>query len=239
MTPPEPRWSSAGRLVGTVGARVAAAALPGVVRRALKRGLKGVWHQGPALPAGAFVLAPNHHSWWDGYLAWALLGARGRAMSVVMDDAQLARFAFFRAHGALGRSETREALRRLARGEVLVIYPEGKLTPPGPPGPLQQGAAFFALRARVPLVAAGVRVVLRGAEKPEAYVNLAPLLAAESSRTALTDALAEALRVLLAETDALALENDPETPLPDFAPLLVGTSSTHERAAWLEGLWRP
>ncbi|MDQ3458891.1 MAG: 1-acyl-sn-glycerol-3-phosphate acyltransferase [Deinococcota bacterium] len=220
-----------------VGALIAAS-LPLLVRRSLGRGLSGVWSKGAPLPQGAFVLAANHHAWWDGYLAWLLLSCEGRRVALVMDDVQLGRFSFFRHRGAIGRSEPREALRRLTQGDVLVIYPEGALRPPGPPGPLHEGAAFFARQAALPLVPMGARVVVRGAEKPEAYLNVGAALAPGDSRAALTAALAAALGSLLEEIDGLVARHDPETPLPGFASLLTGTRSSHQRSAWLERLWR-
>lgn len=233
----------AGAATGVAGAakgtlrRLIAASLPQLVRRSVQSGLSGVWSRGEPLPPGGLVLAPNHHAWWDGYLAWLFVTRQDRTMSLVMDDLQLGRFAFFRHHGALGRGEPREALRRLARGDALVVYPEGRLRPPGPPGPLQEGAAFFALRAGVPLVPVGVRVVVRGAQRPEAYMSVGAPLAPVGSRPALTAALGQALRGLLTEVDAAVMQGDPEAPLPDFAPLLAGRRSTHERTAWLERLW--
>jgi 1-acyl-sn-glycerol-3-phosphate acyltransferase len=49
------------------------AALPWIMRRALRRGLAGVWSLAEAPPAaGGAVVVANHHSWWDAYLAWAV-----------------------------------------------------------------------------------------------------------------------------------------------------------------------
>jgi 1-acyl-sn-glycerol-3-phosphate acyltransferase len=56
-------------------------------------------------------------------------------------------------------SATREALRALADGRVLPIFPEGKITPESGRtfGPAKPGAAFLTLRARVPVVPAYIR----------------------------------------------------------------------------------
>lgn len=56
-------------------------------------------------------------------------------------------------------SATREALRALADGRVLPIFPEGRITPESGRsiGPGKPGAAFLALRARVPVIPAYIR----------------------------------------------------------------------------------
>lgn len=56
-------------------------------------------------------------------------------------------------------SATREALRALAEGRVLPIFPEGRITPESGRvfGPGKPGAAFLALRARVPVIPAYIR----------------------------------------------------------------------------------
>jgi 1-acyl-sn-glycerol-3-phosphate acyltransferase len=213
-----------------------ARALPFVVRRSLKTNLRGVWLQG-RLGEGAHVVAANHHSWWDGYLLWLLL--RPRPFALIMDDEQLDRFPFFRHHGLIGRSEAREALRRLERGDTLAIFPEGELRPPGHVTGLHEGAAFFAKATGAPLVPLAVRVVMRGAQLPEAYLSIGPPLdSAQLTRKALTQELAGTLKGLLHELDDKVLEHDPEAPLPGFSLLLPGRGSTHERVAWLERLWR-
>ena len=56
-------------------------------------------------------------------------------------------------------SATREALRALADGRVLPIFPEGRITPESGRsiGPGKPGAAFLTLRARVPVIPAYIR----------------------------------------------------------------------------------
>ncbi len=51
-----------------------------------------------------------------------------------------------------GLSGMRETLRRLRRGELMMIYPEGTRTSDGQLGPLKPGICTLARRARVPLV---------------------------------------------------------------------------------------
>lgn len=59
--------------------------------------------------------------------------------------------------GGLGSLRAvREALRALQRGEVVGIFPEGRVVPPGEESPIHPGAALLASRARAPVVPAGI-----------------------------------------------------------------------------------
>nr|WP_246351318.1 lysophospholipid acyltransferase family protein [Deinobacterium chartae] len=191
-----------------------------MVRRSLRRALRGLWLRG-VWPLGGAVLAANHHSWWDGYLAGELAWAHCRPPAVLMDDAQLTRFAFFRHLGALGTRELRPALRRLRAGQALVIYPEGRLRPPAPVSDLRPGAAWLAERADVPLLPLAVRVVMRGHEAPEAYAWIGPPSSGPQ--------LEADLNRLLGELDHALGVHDPERPLPGFDRVMRGRASTSER----------
>jgi 1-acyl-sn-glycerol-3-phosphate acyltransferase len=56
----------------------------------------------------------------------------------------------------LGMAGLKETLRRLKRGEVVVIFPEGTRTPDGRLQPLKPGFAALARRAGVPLLPAAI-----------------------------------------------------------------------------------
>jgi 1-acyl-sn-glycerol-3-phosphate acyltransferase len=58
--------------------------------------------------------------------------------------------------GRFDRGAIEECLARLDRGEVLVIFPEGKISPDGRPQPSHDGLAFLAGRASVPIVPVGI-----------------------------------------------------------------------------------
>lgn len=225
-------WDRAARLV----ADAIGLLLPWIIRRGLRRGLRGVWRWGDArdLPDGPFVLAPNHHSWWDVYLAWLVTERIDRDAVALMDPAQLARFPFFRRIGVLATAEVRPALRELKEGKVLVVFPEGELRRPGAMGPLEPGAAFFARKAAVPIVPAGFRVVLRGAEKPEAYVSFGAPLEPSDDATA---ELRERLDAMLADLDRALERAEPEAIPEGARPWLGGRAGTLE-GAWWERLWR-
>jgi 1-acyl-sn-glycerol-3-phosphate acyltransferase len=202
----------------------------------LRRGLRGVWWRG-ALPDGPFVWAANHHSWWDPFLASAVLDRARRPVCLLMAQDNLARFDFVRRLGVFGTGEPRRGLSYLDSGRVLVVYPEGELRPAGAVGPLADGAAWFARRAGVPLCPVAVRVVLRGHEVPEAYLSLAqvPSSGAPGPTTA---ELARRLDAELAAVDRLVAAADPREPLPGFSRLLTGRRSWDERIDAMAG-WRP
>lgn len=201
-------------------------------RRTVRGGLRGVWLRG-ALPQGGAVLAANHHSWWDAYVLPVLLFGQPQGFGVVMGEARLSEFGFFRELGGISASRPRLALAALKRGETLLIFPEGELRSPGGLGPLNEGAAWLARKAGVPLVPVAIRVVLRGQEFPEAYLEVGPPLPPETER------LSQALQEMLADLDRGLRTAPAEEPLPGFRPVLKGRLSTHERmAGWGAALRR-
>lgn len=185
----------------------------------VQRRLRGVWLRGE-LPDGGFVWAANHHGWWDAFVAAVLLWRRGRRVTVLVDPVSLAQHGYLRHAGALGTHELRRALARLRAGEVVVIFPEGEMRPPGPVGPLAGGAAWLARKAPAPLMAAATRVTLRGHQAPEAYLSL---------RSCDPEALATTLAGAVAELDAELANADPRAPLPGFERALAGRRSAEER----------
>jgi hypothetical protein len=180
-----------------------------------------VWLRGRA-PDGPFVWAANHHSWWDPFIASAVLARSGHPACLLMRQDNLSRYGFARRLGVFGSAEPRTGLRLLRKGRVLVIYPEGELRPSGIPGPLADGAAWYARRAGVPLTAVAVRVVLRGQQTPEAYVSM-NLVESDTVR------LADTLRDDLSSVDCLVSAADPRAPLPGFRPVVSGRPSWDER----------
>jgi len=56
----------------------------------------------------------------------------------------------------LGLAGLKETLRRLRRGELVLIFPEGTRTHDGEVGPLKPGFCSLARRGRVPLVPVGI-----------------------------------------------------------------------------------
>ncbi|MDL2345149.1 1-acyl-sn-glycerol-3-phosphate acyltransferase, partial [Deinococcus sp. MIMF12] len=116
-----------------------AAMLRASIRRSVRTGLGGVWVRGGWPPGGA-VIAPNHHSWWDGYVLRELGWQAGAEARVLMTPRQLAHYPFLRRVGALGADELRAAVRAARAGAWVVVFPEGTLQPAGPLRDLRPGA---------------------------------------------------------------------------------------------------
>lgn len=204
-----------------------AAALRAGLDRLVRANLRGVWLRG-TLPAGPFVWAANHHSWWDPFVAASVLRRAGRTPGLVMDQDNLARFPFARRLGVFGAREPRTGLRHLADGRVLIIFPEGELRPAGHVTPLAQGAAWYAVRADAPLMAIAVRVAVRGHQAPEAYAS-AVGVPVDDDVAKTTRRLGDELRHELSTLDEQLAAADPRTPLDGFQRVLRGKRSWDER----------
>lgn len=190
----------------------------------VRGGLRGVWVRGE-LPQGACVLAGNHHSWWDSYLLPVLYWRMPRTVAIVVSDRRMAEFGFFPLLGAVAAGKPREALTALRRGEPLIIFPEGELRAPGSLGELNKGTVWFAQKSGHPLVAVASRVVCRGQEFPEAYLEFSAPLAPD------LEVLRTTLNGMLERLDAQIRAEPAEQPLSGFRLEVAGRSSTHERMA--------
>ena len=210
-------------------------ALLAALRLTVRTGLAGVWVRGQ-IPAGPAVLAANHHGWWDPFVAIELAAQQRRQAILLMDAGALRRYRFVRRLGAVGDDEPRSGLAALRGGAVLVIYPETRLLPAGPPAPLAAGASWFAQRAPARLCSAAVRVLLRGGQFGEAYVVVSDI-DVTGPRAAVTRRLHDQLRHDLAGLDRLNAEADPRRPLPGLRCAVRGRRSWDERVdsvpAWL------
>jgi 1-acyl-sn-glycerol-3-phosphate acyltransferase len=107
---------------------------------------------------GPFILTPNHASEIDPIVVSAAMPFRVTYMAGRELDRFPLVFALLRLlnpifvrRGVGDVGAVKAALDRLARGEVLVIFPEGGVVQPGM-GTLHEGAAFLAIRAQVPVV---------------------------------------------------------------------------------------
>ncbi|UQX86857.1 1-acyl-sn-glycerol-3-phosphate acyltransferase [Jatrophihabitans telluris] len=185
----------------------------------VRGGLRGVWLRNTP-PAAAFVWAANHHSWWDGFVANAVLRHHGHEPCLLMDADNLRRFGFLTDLGAIPVDQPRKALAALGSGRPLIIFPEAELRAPGPLGPITPGAQWLARKAQVPIAIAATRVVLRGHQKPEAYVDVSV-----SPDGDVAGELAARLQVL----DGELADSDPREPLAGFATVLTGRLSWDER----------
>ena len=194
-----------------------------------RHGLRGVWVRGE-LPAAAGVWAANHHSWWDGFVAAAVLRERRRPAALLMDGDNPAAFGFMRSAGIISARRPRQALEALRQGQVLVVFPEGELCSPGPVRTIAPGAGWFGRQAPAAVVPVAVRVTSRGHQYPEAFVDISPAVAPADLR--------EALASRLCELDAAILAEDPRLPLPGFRCAMQGQASWDERIPRWAGLIR-
>jgi 1-acyl-sn-glycerol-3-phosphate acyltransferase len=124
--------------------------------------LEGVGHE--ALPPGPFVLAANHASLLD-WLFVARFVARPVRFVLTREffDQRALTWAYRRLgvipirYGAIELSAVRQLLGTLRRGEVVGVFPEGRITLDGTLAPGEPGVIAIAARAGVPIVPAGVR----------------------------------------------------------------------------------
>ncbi len=115
------------------------------------------------LPAhGPFLITANHASEIDPVVLSAAMPFRVTYLAGRELDRYPLLFALIRLfnpifvrRGAPDVAAVKACLDRLARGEVLVVFPEGGVVQPGM-GSLQPGAAFLAIRAQVPVVPVGL-----------------------------------------------------------------------------------
>ncbi len=188
----------------------------------VRRNLRGIWVRGE-LPSGAAVWTANHHSWWDYFAAAGAQRAAGHPnVAVLVDAATMRRPGALRMAGVVLTTEVRSALQRLASGAVLVVFPEGALRPAGPVGECRPGARWLADRAGVPLLVVATRVLLRGNQAPEAYLEVSP-----ATRAAGRSAGGPGDRA--GRLDAELAGADPMAALPGFRRVVRGVRSWNER----------
>lgn len=184
----------------------------------VQRNLRGIWVRGE-LPAGPAIWVANHHSWWDYFVAAVALRSVGRRdCAVLVDPDSVGNAGLFRAAGAIPSTEIRQAMATVMSGAVLVVFVEGRLRPPGPVVSVRPGATWLARRSKAPVVTVATRVVLRGQQAPEAYLDIAPQGVNGGDLPALVAAL-----------DRELASSDPELPLPGFRQVVRGVRSWHER----------
>ena len=187
----------------------------------VRRNLAGVWVRG-TLPDGPAVWTANHHSWWDFFAAHAALRAAGRSdIGVLMDPRTISSRPAYAWAGVVGSDRLRTAETLLQSGSVLIVFPEGELRRPNGLGPLRPGARWLAARTGVPLLAVATRVVLRGQQAPEAYLDVCLVGDDADLGTVLGGRLA-------ALDDELAVA-EPEPPVPGFRLAVGGSPSWSDR----------
>lgn len=113
---------------------------------------------------GPVIIASNHLSMLDAVFLWGAL--RRRAMAIAMAELwswpvvgwlvrRLGQIPVVRRDNESGQSALTQAERILAHGGVLIIYPEGRLVPPGESEPYKPGVAKLALATGIPVIPVG------------------------------------------------------------------------------------
>jgi len=119
-----------------------------------------------AIPrVGPAVLVARHRSWLDpACVAAACPRPVGFLILGSVYERRWARWFYRRMrsipvepNGAGALTAIREALRRLRRGEVVGVFPEGRVFPEHDPGRMHPGAALLALRGAAPVVPLEIR----------------------------------------------------------------------------------
>jgi len=112
---------------------------------------------------GPIILAPNHGSHIDPIVVAAavprrctFLVAEG-VLTTRIVGAIVRRFPFVMLkRGRSARRAIRECLTRLEHGEALIIFPEGEVSTDGGLQPANDGLAFIASRAGIPIIPVGI-----------------------------------------------------------------------------------
>lgn len=158
------------------------------LRWLLRRSFDAVWVRNDArLPDGGFIAAPNHGSWWDGFVPFVVqqVTAPQTPFLLMMSEAELRRFPFFRWAGAFSVDAAspraaypsiRYAALQAARGAGVWIFPEGELRPHADAPRFSSGFVHAARSARVPIVPVAMRYALLRGQRPEVFLATAPAI---------------------------------------------------------------
>ena len=124
--------------------------------------LRGTGHE--ALPDGPFIIAGNHSSLLDWMFVARFVERPIRFVLTREFYDQTGFTALYRRlgvvpirDGGIELSAVRQLLTTLGRGEIVGVFPEGRITLDGALMPAQPGVIAIAARARVPIVPVGVQ----------------------------------------------------------------------------------
>lgn len=116
-----------------------------------------------ALPSGPFIVAGNHSSLLDWVFVARFVDRPIRFVLTREFYDQAVVTPLYRRlgvipirDGGIELSAVRQLLATLARGEIVGVFPEGRITPDGALLPAQPGVIAIAARAGVPIVPVGV-----------------------------------------------------------------------------------
>ena len=213
--------------------------MPSIMHRSLRQGLHAIWHKGnwQELPKEGLIFASNHPSWWDMYVCW-LIGQRlSRPMSGIFRDETLKTFPFFRSIGGIGQNEVREALRRIKQGHILQVFPSGDMQQSGLRNSYE-GFAFLAEKSKTPVYPVALRVIMRGAQKPEVFVVLGEKLEFKNTRAELIQELQTSVNSLLEHLDTQLKDTHPEAKPEGFESWLEPRLRFDQKIAKFRSFWQ-
>lgn len=193
-----------------------------------------------ALP---LIICANHSSWWDGYVATVVERALGVDGYLMMEEAQLSRYFFFRWAGcfSVDRHNPRSALQSLQyaakllkehRGRMVWLFPQGEIAPNDRrPLVFFTGAAYLArMTAPVLLYPLATRIEYLAEQRPDLFISLGEpmVISPEEANTpgflkCYTKHLEESVT---AELDALRADVV-ASDFSSFKVLMQGRSSTN------------
>ncbi|GLV58763.1 glycerol acyltransferase [Dictyobacter sp. S3.2.2.5] len=131
------------------------------------------------------IICANHSSWWDGYVAALVERHLKLDGYLMMEEAQLKRYFFFRWIGcfSVDRHNARSAIQTVnyagkllkrRRGRMVWLFPQGEISPNDyRPLTFFSGAAHIARLAAPALVyPAAIRIEYLAEQRPDLYISL-------------------------------------------------------------------
>jgi 1-acyl-sn-glycerol-3-phosphate acyltransferase len=208
------------------------------LRALVRSNFSRVWSSGSSAlpPAGGYIAAANHHSWWDGLIPYLLhrSAKRRRPFALMMSETELRRFPYFRFGGAfsIDASSVRASRESIcyagaqARdGAAVWIYPEGELRAPGTELHFTSGFVHAAREGGVPVVPVAMRFAMLQRQRPEAFVRFGEPLAPGRGAVSASEAHVERM---LGEIDRAIETQRIES---EFSCMLAGKSGVDDRLA--------
>ncbi len=216
------------------------------LRWLLRRSFATVWLRRSAtpLPRGGYVAAANHSSWWDGFVPYVLHRSLDpqHPFGVLMSDAELRRFPFFRWAGAFSIDASTP---RAARASILYagaqaesgagvwIFPQGVLAWGATTGTFTSGFVHAARAAKAPIVPVALYFTMLDKQRAEAFVDVAEALDAERR-----DARMLTQRIVEERVSRIARDIDARSVDTRYRPLLRAAPGIDQRIAAVTAIVR-
>ncbi len=213
-----------------------------LIRSAVRQSFHGVYYRQnsptPSHDGPPVIFFANHSAWWDAHLAMVFNEQIWRRDAYVMvEDAQLRRYPFFRYMGAFSVSRTNpraaaasmKYAARLLRAEpnrLMLIFPQGEIQANDlRPFKLFRGTGAIA-RESAPCLAypLALRYEFIGEQKPDAFISIGSPIHIETSSTTAKDLTEEMTLRLTTEMDQMR-EDVIARNFSGFTALLRGSLS--------------